>query len=115
MLDGRNISLNRDTSPACPWLSGLDMKITITGTMRLDRKGIPAKMKTLADREEKSVKYCYNEANNTIMMVSYVDRKKKKAVVVLTTMHDNLLISWDQRKKPSVFCIMTTPKVVWTP
>ena len=38
------------------------------------------------------------------MLFSYVDKKKsgKKNVIVLSTMHDNVKITKDQRKKPSV-------------
>ena len=38
------------------------------------------------------------------MLVSYIDKKKsgKKNVTVLSTMHDNVKITKDQRKKPSV-------------
>ena len=53
-------------------------KVTITGTMRLDRKGIPAEMKMLNNHQRKSVKYCYSEAINTIMLVSYMNMFKKK-------------------------------------
>ena len=37
----------------------LEKNITITGTLRSDRKGIPKEMKTGANREEKSSKWCY--------------------------------------------------------
>ena len=40
------------------WL--LERNITLTGTMRSDRKEIPAEMKRAAGREAKSSKWCYN-------------------------------------------------------
>ena len=41
------------------------------------------------------------------MLVSYIDKKKsgKKNVIALSTMHDNVKITKDQRKKPSVHTI----------
>ena len=41
------------------------------------------------------------------MLVSYIDKKKsgKKNVTVLSTMHDNVKITKDQRKKPIVHTV----------
>ena len=71
--------------------------ITIVGTMKHDRKGIPKDVKLVADREEKSVLHVYN-TKEKIMLVSYINKKKsgKKNVTVLSTMRDNIKVTKDQ-------------------
>ena len=65
----------------------LEKKFTIVGTMRHDRKEIPKELKSVNDREEKSVLYVYHEEKN-VMVVSYIEKKKsgKKNAIVFTTM-----------------------------
>ena len=81
----------------------LQKKFTIVGTMHHDRKGIPKEVKVIGNREEKSVLYVYHREKN-IMLVSYIDKKKsgKKNVIVLSTMHDSMKVTNDQRKKPQI-------------
>lgn len=78
-------------------------KFTIVGTMRQDRKGILNEVKQLQGRDEKSTMYVYDE-NENMMLVSYVDKTKSggKNVIVLTTMHDVVKVTRDQRRKPQV-------------
>ena len=98
-LRGRNITLDRyfTSLSVSEWC--LKKNITITGTLRSDRKGIPKEMKTDAGREFKSTKWCYNDKK---MPISYADKKNKgtKIVLALTTMHDEMRVSKDKRKKP---------------
>ena len=49
--------------------------ITIVGTMKHNRKGIPKELKPIADREQRSVMHGYN-TKEKIMLVSYIDKKK---------------------------------------
>ena len=81
----------------------LEKGFTIVGTMRLDRKGISNGIKTMINRDEKSTFYAYAQ-NENIMLVSYVDNKKsgKRNIVVLTTMHNDVKVTNDVRRKPSV-------------
>ena len=71
--------------------------------MHHDRKGIPKEVKAIGNREEKSVLYVYHKEKN-IMLTSYIDKKKsgKKNVIVLSTMHDSVKVTNDQRKKPQI-------------
>ena len=71
--------------------------------MKHNRKSISKELKPVADREEKSVMDVYN-TKQKIMLVFCIDKKKsgKKNVIVLSTIHDNVKITKDQRKKPSV-------------
>ena len=79
----------------------LERNITIVGTLKSDRKGIPKEMKGVADREEKSIAFCYSEDEKT-MLLSYIDKKKKgkENILALTTMHKQVKLSVDERKKP---------------
>ena len=98
-LRGRNISLDRyfTSVSIADWC--LQKNITVTGTLRADRKGIPKEMKTESGRAEKSSKWCFSEKK---MMISYMDKKKKgkKNVLFLTTMFDEVRISQDQPLNP---------------
>ena len=87
--------------PLAIW--ALEKKFTIVGTMRHDRIGIPKEIKTVANREEKSVMHLYHSEKN-VMLTSYIDKKKsgKKNVIVLSSMHDTVKVTQDQRKKPQV-------------
>ena len=71
--------------------------------MRHDRKGIPKEVKAIGNREEKSVLYVYHKEKN-IMLAFYIDKKKlgKNNVIVLSTMHDSVKETNDQRKKPQI-------------
>ena len=102
-VKGRNISLDRYfTSMAiADWC--LERNITITGTLKSDRKGIPKEMKAAPKdgpvRDSKSTKWCYNAKK---VLLSYADEKKSgtKIFLALTTMFDVMRVSKDQRKKP---------------
>ena len=60
-LQGRNISLDRyfTSVTLAEWC--LERNITIVGTLKSYRKGIPKEIKGVADREEKSTALCYSE------------------------------------------------------
>ena len=102
-IQGCNISLDRYFTSVSLAEWALEKKFTIVGTMRHDRKGIPKELKFVNDREENSVLYVYHEDKN-VVLVSYIDKKKsgKKNVIVLTTMHDKVRVTNDQRKKPHI-------------
>ena len=87
--------------PLAIW--ALEKKFTIVGTMRHDRIGIPKEIKAVANREEKSVMHLYHSEKN-VMLTSYIDKKKsgKKNAIVLSSMHDTVKVTQDQRKKPQV-------------
>ena len=100
-IQGCNISLDRYFTSVYLAEWALEKKFTNVGSMRHDRKGIPKELKSVNDREQKPVLYVYHEEKN-VMFVSYIDKKKlgKKNVIVLTTMHDKVKVTNDQRKKP---------------
>ena len=96
-MSGCNISMNRyfTSVPLAQWC--LERNIAIVGTMRLDRKGIPAEIEKIDKRDERSTFYVHDK-DDDLMLVSYVDKKKsgKKNVVVLTSMHDNVRVTKDE-------------------
>ena len=85
--------------PLARWC--LERNITIVGTMGYDRKGIPAEIKKIDKRNERSTFYI--DGNNDDRCW-YVDKKKsrKKNVIVLTSMYDNVRVTKDERRKPQV-------------
>ena len=105
-LTGRNISLGHYFTSVTLAQWCLEKKISIVGTVRTDRKGIPKEMKELRDREEKSTKNCHSE-DNKLLFVLYVDKKKtgKKNIVVLSTMHKSIGVTRDRRKKPKIIVL----------
>ena len=81
----------------------LENKITIVGTMRLDRKGIPKEMKSLENREERSVLYVFG-SDEKILLVLYIDKNKcgKGNVVVVRTLHDEVRVTKEKKKKKDI-------------
>ena len=75
-ISGTNISMNRyfTSVSIADWTRSKN--ITIVGTMRLDRIGIPNSFKDISQREERSTSYIYSIDENNHMLVSYVDQKK---------------------------------------
>ena len=100
-LKGTNISMDRYFTSVSVARWALDeQSISIVGTMRHDRKGIPKELKMLDGGEEKSEIYVYSE-DASIMLVSYVDKKKSgKKIVLLTKMHDHVHVTKDEQCKP---------------
>ena len=76
------------------WL--LAHSITLTATMRADRKGMQSEMKMVTRREPNSTKWCYNKKK---MFISWADKKSKqkdpKLVLLVSTMHDQMKVSKD--------------------
>ena len=100
-LQGQNISLGRyfTSVTLAEWC--LERNITIVGTLKSDQKGLPKEMNGVADREEKSTAFCYSEDEKTMLLL-YIDNKKKgkKNILALTTMHNQVKLSVDERKRP---------------
>ena len=102
-IKGCNISMDQYFTSASVAEWATTNHFTIVGTMRLDRKGIPAEIKKLDGREEKSTLYAHQKDGDAIL-VSHVDKKKsgKKSIVVLSTMHGGVRVTKDERKKPNI-------------
>lgn len=107
-LSGRNISIDRyfTSMHISDWLN--KRGLTIVGTLRTDRKGIPDTVKECKGRLDKSTKYFFCEDLKSIL-VSYVVKKKKgwKNVLVLSSMHSSTKVTRDQLLKQSVIVFYT--------
>ena len=103
---GTNISMDRyfTSVSIADWTRSKN--ITIVGTICLDRIGIPNSFKDISQREERSTSYIYSIDQINHMLVSYVDKKKnlEKKGLILTTMHDEVKVTRDERMKPNVHC-----------
>lgn len=102
-IRGCNISMDRYFTSVSIAEWATENNFTVVGTMRLDRKGIPAEIKKMDDREEKSTLYVH-EKDGEKTLVSYVDKKKsgKKNIIVLSTMHASVRVTKDERRKPNI-------------
>ena len=100
-MSGCNISMDRyfTSVPLAQWC--LERNMTIVGAMRLDRKGFPAEIKKINKRDERST---IRGKDDDLMLVSYENKYKsgKKNLVVLTSMHDNVRVTKDEKRKPQV-------------
>lgn len=64
----------------------LEKKITVVGTLRKNKKEIPASFLDLKKRQINSAMFCYSDQ---LTLLSYCPPKtKKKAVIMLSTMHE---------------------------
>ena len=110
-ISGRNISMDRyfTSIPVAKYL--LDKKITLVGTMRANRIGIPAEVKEMKNREDLSTMYVFAESHK-LLLVSYVVQKRsgKRNVLVLSTMHNDVKITKDARRKPHVIAFYDRTK-----
>ena len=81
----------------------LEKGLTVVGTLKLRRQGIPDAMLLTTGRDDQSVKYAYCEEIKSLL-VSYLVKKKRgwKNVLVLNSMHRSVSVTNDARKKPNV-------------
>ena len=85
-LVGRNISYDRlyTSTPITQWL--LDCGITSVGTLLTNRKGIPAEIKEIKDRETNSYEVYWEKDNGIPNLYSYVVKTKnseKQTILLL--------------------------------
>lgn len=96
---GRNITMDNffTTLPLAKHL--LSWKLTITGTLKKNKPYIPKEMAPNKSRDQYSSLFGFHERKVTIC--SYVP-KKKKAVILLSTMHSDNAVNDDEKKKPHI-------------
>ena len=92
--------------------------MTVVGTMRSHRADIPKEMKETKSRGSPSTLYAYSTDIKSVL-VSYVIKTKSgiKNLLVLSSMHRNVLTTTDERKKPHVITFYDRAKGgvdVWT-
>ena len=89
-LVGRNISYDRlyTSIPMAQWL--LDRGITSVGTLQSNRKGIPAEIKEIKDRETNSYEVYWEKNNGILNLRQYVVKTKslgKRNILLFSTCH----------------------------
>ena len=98
-----NISMDRyfTTVTLAEW--ELQNNFIMVGTMGHNRKVIPNELKAITDRDEKSTLSVHSQ-DKEMMLVSDINKKKssKRNITTLTTMHDKVKVTNDQRCKPHV-------------
>ncbi|XP_051984398.1 piggyBac transposable element-derived protein 4-like isoform X3 [Xyrauchen texanus] len=98
---GRNITMDNFFTSVPLAEKLLEKNLTIVGTLRQNKQDIPPVMKPSKLREKYSSEFGFN---GNMTMVSYVP-KKGKAVVLLSTMHDDKAVddnSVSFKKKPEM-------------
>ena len=86
-------------------------KINIVDTMRLDRKSIPKEIKSLENRDKRSVLNVF-DSHKKILLVSHIDKKSgKRNVAVLSTLHGEVRVRKDERRKPNIHKLYDHTKV----
>ena len=82
-----------------------EKKMTLVGTMRVNRKGIPKEPVEMQSRDDKDIKFVYANVDD-MMLASHVVKKKSGKIntLLLNTMHDDVRCSRDQRKKTNIVC-----------
>ena len=107
-LQGRNISTDRYFTSMTISEYLLDKGMTVVGTMRSDRAGIPKEMKETKSHESPSTLY----ADIKSVFVSYVMKTKSGVtnILVLSSMHRNALTTREERKKLHVITFYNRTK-----
>ena len=105
-LQGNNISMDRlyTSLPLVNWL--LDKKITAVGTIMANKKGVPAEVKQVAQRDNFSYTVHWQENDPRISLHSYVVPTKStgKKNVLLLSSHPAIIgvTKDDDKKKPQL-------------
>ena len=79
--------------------------------MWLDRKSIPKEIKSLENRDKRSVLNVFDSHKKTLL-VSHIDKKSgKRNVAVLSTLHGEVWVTNDERRKPDIHKLYDHKKV----
>ncbi|XP_018395958.1 PREDICTED: piggyBac transposable element-derived protein 4-like [Cyphomyrmex costatus] len=95
---GRNITMDNffTTLPFAKHL--LSWKLTLVGTLKKNKPYIPSVMAPNKSREVYSTVFGFHEK---VTLCSYVP-KKNKAVILISTMHSDMAVNDDAKKKPHI-------------
>ena len=83
-----------------------EKRMTLVGTKRANRKGILKELVEMKNRDDTDIKFAYANEDD-MMLTSYVVKRKsgKRNILLLSTMHDDVRCSRDEKKTPFVFII----------
>ena len=104
-VTGRNVSMDRYFTSVTIAHYLKEKKMTLIGTMRANRKGIPKELVEMQNLDNKDIKFVYAKEDD-MMLTSYVVKKKSgsRNILLLSTMHDDVKCGRDERKKPNTIC-----------
>ena len=104
-VTGRNVSMDRYFTSVTIAHYLKEKKMTLVGTMRANRTGIPKELVDMQNRDNKDIKFVYAKEDD-MMLTSYVVKKKSgnRNILLLSTMHDDVKCGRDERKKPNTIC-----------
>lgn len=88
---GRNVTMDNffTSVPLANYLY-FNHRITVVGTLRKDKREIPAELLDITERRRCSSMFAFSRPPNYCSMVSYMpDKKKKKLVLLLSTLHED--------------------------
>ena len=79
--------------------------MTLVGTMRANRAGIPKELVEMQNRDNKDTKFVYAKEDD-MMLTSYVVKKKSgnRNILLLSPMHDDVKCGRDESKKLNTIC-----------
>ena len=105
-MQGRNISMDNLYTSIPPCQQLLDRGMTLVGTMRHNRVGLPKEVKSLEGRETFSTQVWWEKEKQKMTLTSYVVPTKSKGmknVVVLSSQQPILGVTMDDEKyKPQI-------------
>jgi hypothetical protein len=84
----------------------LAIKTTIVGTVRRNKRDIPKELQPSNKRPEQSSIFCFDRH---LTLVSYVP-KKRKAVILLSSMHHDKDVNEQNKKKPEIILYYNSTK-----
>lgn len=96
----RNIFMDRFFTSYALCKNLLNNGLTMTGTMISSRRDVPQQMRVVRGREKFSTESLY-EHENKIVLISYVP-KRNKNVILMSSMHQNCVISRRPDYKPDI-------------
>ena len=110
-ITGRNMSMDCHFTSVTIAHYLKENKMTLVGTMRGNRKCIPKEPVEMQNRGGKYIKFVYANEDD-IMLTSYVVKNKsgKRNILLLSTMHDDVRCSRDERKTPNTICFYDKAK-----
>lgn len=83
-----------------------DFKLTLVGTLKSNRKHIPAELKSTNGRELYSTKFAFTDPATKkppVTLVSYITKEKpKKNLLMLSTQHRDAAVQVDGKKKSDI-------------
>ena len=106
-LQGRNITMdNLYSSYKLAKQMLQDFGATMTGTMRMNRKGLSKEITLLAGREDLSTEVYWEKSTQKYSLTSYVVKTKskgKKNIIILSSFPSVQGVTKDEKKKPQIF------------